>query len=131
MDNDIYLFNFANEFSQAIINILHNASDAINSKLEKNDLKLIKISTKQIKDDVIIEIIDNAGGIEKEVINKIFEPYFTTKHKFQGTGLGLYMTHKIIQTSMKGKITVCNHQFTFENKEYYGALFKIILKNNT
>ena len=131
LDNDIYIYNFANEFSQAIINILHNASDAINFKIEKNDLRVIKISTKQVKDDVIIEIIDNAGGIDSEVINKIFEPYFTTKHQFQGTGLGLYMTHKIIQTSMKGKITVCNHHFTFENKEYYGALFKIILKNNT
>ena len=131
LDNNIYLYNFSNEFSQAIINILHNASDAINFKLDKNDLRVIKITTKQIKDDVIIEIIDNAGGIDSEVINKIFEPYFTTKHQFQGTGLGLYMTHKIIQTSMKGKITVCNHHFTFENKEYIGALFKIVLKNNT
>ena len=131
LDDDIYLYNFANEFSQALINILHNASDAIASKRKINELRIIKISTKQIKDSVIIEIIDNAGGIDKEIMDKIFEPYFTTKHKYQGTGLGLYMTHKIIQTSMKGKITVHNQQFIFENKECMGALFKITLKNNT
>jgi PAS domain S-box-containing protein len=131
LDDDIYLYNFANEFSQALINILHNASDAIASKRKTNELRIIKISTKQIKDSVIIEIVDNAGGIDKEIMDKIFEPYFTTKHKYQGTGLGLYMTHKIIQTSMKGKITVRNQQFIFENKECMGALFKITLKNNT
>ena len=131
LDDDIYLYNFANEFSQALINILHNARDAIASKRKTNELRIIKISTKQIKDSVIIEIVDNAGGIDKEIIDKIFEPYFTTKHKYQGTGLGLYMTHKIIQTSMKGKITVRNQQFIFENKECMGALFKITLKNNT
>ena len=131
LDNDIYLYNFANEFSQALINILHNASDAINSKRKKDELRLIKITTKQTKDSVLIEIVDNAGGIDKEIIDKIFEPYFTTKHKYQGTGLGLYMTHKIIQTSMKGKITVSNKQFVFENKECIGALFKITLKNNS
>ena len=131
LDNDIYIYNFANEFCQALINILHNASDAIDSKLKESDLRIIKITTKQINDEVIIEIIDNAGGIDKEIINKIFEPYFTTKHKYQGTGLGLYMTHKIIQTSMKGKIFVCNDKFIFEDQEYQGALFRITLKNNT
>ena len=131
LDDDIYLYNFANEFSQALINILHNASDAISLKRKKSELRVIKISTRQIKDSVVIEIIDNAGGIDEEIIDKIFEPYFTTKHKYQGTGLGLYMTHKIIQSSMKGKITVSNKQFIFENKECIGALFKITLKNNT
>ncbi len=131
LDNDIYIYNFANEFSQALINILHNASDAIDSKLKETDLRIIRITTKQINDELIIEIIDNAGGIDKEIINKIFEPYFTTKHQYQGTGLGLYMTHKIIQSSMKGKISVKNDKFIFEDKEYKGAHFKITLKNNT
>jgi signal transduction histidine kinase len=131
LDNEIYLYNFANEFSQALINILHNASDAISLKRKKDELRVIKISTKQIKDSVLIEIVDNAGGIANEIIDKIFEPYFTTKHKYQGTGLGLYMTHKIIQSSMKGKITVCNKEFIFEDKKCVGALFKITLKNNT
>ena len=131
LDNDIYLYNFSNEFSQALINILHNASDAFASKVKENELRLIKITTKKIEDCVIIEILDNAGGINKDIINKIFEPYFTTKHQYQGTGLGLYMTHKIIQSSMKGKISVKNDKFIFEDKEYKGAHFKITLKNNT
>ena len=131
LDDEIYLFNFSNEFSQALINILNNASDAISSKLKQDELRLIKISTKQLKDIVEITILDNAGGIEKDIIEKIFEPYFTTKHKFQGTGLGLYMTHKIIKMSMKGKITVSNKEFTYEDKEYIGAEFKITLPSNT
>ena len=55
-----------------MINILHNASDAIDSKLKETDLRIIKITTKQINDEVIIEIIDNAGGIEKDIIDKIY-----------------------------------------------------------
>ena len=131
LDDSIYIYNFANEFSQAFINILHNASDAIAFKLKKGSLKIIKITTKQLDGHAIIEIADNAGGINSEIINKIFEPYFTTKHKFQGTGLGLYMTHKIIQESMKGKINVSNNTFTYKTQECFGALFKITLKNNT
>ena len=131
LDDSIYIYNFANEFSQAFINILHNASDAIAFKLKKGSLKIIKITTKQLDGHATIEIADNAGGINSEIINKIFEPYFTTKHKFQGTGLGLYMTHKIIQESMKGKINVSNNTFTYKTQECFGALFKITLKNNT
>ncbi len=131
LDDSIYIYNFANEFSQALINILHNASDAITLKLKKNELRIIKITTKQLDGYATIEIADNAGGINPEITNKIFEPYFTTKHKFQGTGLGLYMTHKIIQESMKGKISVSNNTFIFKNQECFGALFKITLKNNT
>ncbi|CAM3902976.1 PAS domain-containing sensor histidine kinase [Arcobacter cloacae] len=131
LDNDIYLYNYSNEFSQAFINIVNNASDAISLNLAQDELRLIKISTKQENNEVIISIVDNAGGINKNIINKIFEPYFTTKHKFQGTGLGLYMTHKIIKTSMKGKITVLNETFTYEDKLYTGAAFKIVLASHS
>lgn len=131
LDDEIYLYNFSNEFSQALINILHNASDAISSRLAQEELRLIKISTKQINDNIEITILDNAGGIDKNIIDKIFEPYFTTKHKFQGTGLGLYMTHKIIKMSMKGEIFVSNEEFIYENEKYIGAQFKIILSSNT
>lgn len=127
LDDEIYLYNFSNEFSQALINILNNANDAINSKLMLNELRIIKIASKQINNSIEITIQDNAGGINQDIIDKIFEPYFTTKHQFQGTGLGLYMTHKIINMSMKGKISVSNNQFIFANKSYKGALFKIVL----
>lgn len=131
LDNDIYLYNYSNEFSQAFINIIDNASDAISLNLAQDELRLIKISTRQENNEVIISIIDNAGGIDKDIMNKIFEPYFTTKHKFQGTGLGLYMTHKIIKTSMKGKITVLNETFVYEDTSYTGAAFKIILASHS
>jgi nitrogen fixation/metabolism regulation signal transduction histidine kinase len=131
LDDDIYIYNFSNEFSQALINILHNASDAIKSRIVgEYKLKIIKITTKQEKHRAIIEIIDNAGGIESDIIKKIFEPYFTTKHKYQGTGLGLYMTHKIVKMSMKGRISVSNKKFVFEDNTYKGALFKIVLPIN-
>ena len=130
LDNDIYIYNFANEFSQAIINILHNANDAIKNKLDADDIRIINISTRQEKNKAIIEITDNAGGIAKDVIKKIFEPYFTTKHKYQGTGLGLYMTYKIIKMSMKGSISVSNKKVIFEDKTYKGANFRISLVAN-
>ena len=131
LDDSIYIYNFANEFSQAIINILHNAADAISFKVDNDELKVIRVITKQTNKCVTVEIMDNAGGIEQEIINKIFEPYFTTKHKYQGTGLGLYMTRKIIQNSMKGKICVYNHEFTFENQKCFGASFKITLDGDS
>ncbi|WP_368030457.1 ATP-binding protein [Arcobacter sp. s6] len=130
LDKDIYLFNFSNEFSQIIVNILHNACDAIKARLSSNELRIIKITARQEKNKAIIEIVDNAGGIEKDIINKVFEPYFTTKHKYQGTGLGLYMTQKILKISMKGTIKVTNKTFIYENKTYKGALFRITLNIN-
>jgi C4-dicarboxylate-specific signal transduction histidine kinase len=130
LDHNIYVYNFSNEFSQALINILHNASDALKNNLKDHELRLIKITTKQVNNNAIIEILDNAGGINKEIITKVFEPYFTTKHKYQGTGLGLYMTHKIIKMSMKGRISVSNKKFAFKDTSYRGAFFKITLAIN-
>ena len=92
--------------------------------------KLILIDTYLEKNNVIISIQDNAGGIPNDIINNIFEPYFTTKHKSQGTGLGLYMTHQMIHDHMNGKIEIVNNDFTYENDDYTGALFKVILPNS-
>ena len=130
LDKDIYIYNFSNEFSQIIVNILHNACDAIKARLSNDELRIIKITARQEKNKAIIEIVDNAGGIEKDIIKKIFEPYFTTKHKYQGTGLGLYMTRKILKISMKGSIKATNKTFDHEGKKYKGALFKITLNIN-
>ena len=125
------MYNYSNELTQALINILNNACDAINLNLKNNESRLVKISTQQIENQIEISIIDSAGGIEPKIINKIFEPYFTTKHKYQGTGLGLYMTHEIIEKSMNGNIEVTNEKFIYENQTYYGACFKIILSSKT
>ena len=89
LDDDVFLNNLANEFSQAFINILNNAKDAIVLNLKDNESGLIKIKTKKIDNFIEILVLDNALGVDKDILNKIFEPYFTTKHKYQGTGLGL------------------------------------------
>ena len=125
LEEGIFINSLANEFSQAFINILNNAKDAIVLNLKDNEYGLIKIKTKKIDKFIEISILDNAKGIEKDILNKIFEPYFTTKHKYQGTGLGLYMTRKIINSSMGGEITVQNRKFVHNQKKYEGAEFKI------
>ena len=125
LDDDVFLNNLANEFSQAFINILNNAKDAIVLNLKDNESGLIKIKTKKIDNFIEILVLDNALGVDKDILNKIFEPYFTTKHKYQGTGLGLYVTRKIINSSMGGEISVQNKKFTHNKKEYKGAEFKI------
>ena len=70
---------------------------------------------------------DNAEGIPEDILPKIYEPYFTTKHQSQGTGLGLHMTYRLITEAMNGKIETTNVEFKYENKLYKGVEFKIIL----
>ena len=76
--------------------------------------------------DLTIEIKDNAGGIKNELIEKIFDSYFTTKGK-SGTGLGLYMSKNIITQSVKGHLEVKNVNFTYDDVQYIGAQFSIII----
>jgi len=98
--------SFKNEFSQALLNIITNAKDIL--ILRKIKKPKIHILVKEDAKCIQIEVLDNAGGIQEEIIDKIFDPYFTTKHQAQGTGIGLYMTKMIIENNMNGKITVKN-----------------------
>lgn len=95
-----------NELQQCIINVVNNSKDAIASNKIPNGK--IKITISKEKDFIKINILDNAGGMSEEYINRIFEPYFTTKHEFQGTGLGLYIVNKIVTESLKGEIHIKN-----------------------
>ncbi len=116
-NNPIRIYMIKEELSQVIINILNNARDVITHKEIKEGW--IKISLKEFKNVIILSIEDNGKGIAKKNISKVFDPYFTTKHQFQGTGLGLYMSKTIVEKHLNGKLEVNNT----EN----GALFKITL----
>ncbi|MFA5232958.1 MAG: HAMP domain-containing sensor histidine kinase, partial [Sulfurimonas sp.] len=101
---DIEVLGITNELTQVIINLINNSKDAFihNSIL----LREIAITTKREKGFALIEVQDNAGGIAKENIEKIFEPYFTTKHKSRGTGLGLFMSKMICEQGLGGTLDV-------------------------
>jgi signal transduction histidine kinase len=121
---DCEVLTFENELLQVIINILNNAEDELIKK-EKDFEKYLFIKIVKEKNTLEIFIKDNAGGIKEEIIDRIFEPYFTTKHKSKGTGIGLYMCEEIINKHIKGTISVSNEKYVYQNKEYIGAMFKI------
>jgi two-component system, NtrC family, sensor kinase len=121
---DVLLISKENELIQVLVNILNNAKDALETI--QNQRKLIFINTYKNKNDrFIIEIKDTAKGVDNTVIDRIFEPYFSTKHKAQGTGIGLYMSQSIVTNSLHGILSVKNETFTYENIEYTGANFHI------
>ena len=120
--NNQLVIGYENELLQSLLNILNNAKDALK---EKEDNKVIIISTDIINDILRINIQDSAGGVPQDIINKIYEPYFTTKHQSQGTGIGLYMTKEIIVKHMNGQIEVSNTEFEYNNNKLTGALFSI------
>lgn len=123
---DIKILSSENELIQVILNILNNAKDALN-KIE-NSKKLIFISIYLKNEEIFIEIKDNAGGVDNDIVEKIFDPYFTTKHQSQGTGIGLYMSQNIIKNILNGHLKVSNDTFIYEGVEYIGAKFTISLK---
>jgi len=122
---DAQIFSIENELIQVLINILNNARDAFERKNIDQKIVLIEIYTKENK--VYIEILDNAGGVPSKIIDRIFEPYFTTKHQSQGTGIGLYMSEEIIKKHLYGNIYIKNKEFIYKKTPYKGALFTIVL----
>ncbi len=121
---DIIIETYQNELLQAILNILNNAKDALQNKTNK---RYVFIEAKQQKQNFLLTIRDNAGGINPAIIERIYEPYFTTKHQSLGTGIGLYMTHSIIVDHMHGEIRTKNVEFEYNNEMYKGAQFVISL----
>ena len=122
---EIEILSLENELIQVLMNIFVNAKDALKQTL--GDEKYIIIDVFKKEDNLIIQIKDSAKGIDEKIIDKIFEPYFTTKHKFKGTGIGLYMSKLLVEKHLKGSIKASNTEFTFMDKIHKGALFEIIL----
>ncbi len=112
------LHTHANELRQVVLNLLKNAQDAMLESSVENPK--IEILTYDEDNHSILEISDNGGGIPEDVIENIFEPYFTTREKKDGTGLGLYMSKTIVSEHCQGSITVSNDD--------QGARFKIKLE---
>lgn len=112
---------YQNEFAQVVLNILVNAKDAI---IERgiSDARII-ITVGSEAGCTVVTIADNAGGIPEEIINKVFDPYFTTKGPQYGTGIGLFMSKTIIEKNMDGRLTVQNTDT--------GAEFRIEVRNGT
>ncbi|MDD2698409.1 MAG: PAS domain S-box protein [Arcobacteraceae bacterium] len=122
IDPKIEILGFESELMQGFINILNNSKDALLEHCASED-KYIFIETKIMNNQLQIIFKDNAGGIKKDIIDKIFEPYFTTKHKNIGTGLGLSMTYKIITEHHQGTIQVQNTNYEYNGKKFTGAMF--------
>ena len=126
--DELKVFGLDSELMQVLINILNNARDIFEEK-ELND-KLILIKSYKDGNDIVISIHDNAGGIPENIIEKIFEPYFTTKHQSQGTGIGLYMSYDIITKNMSGKLKATNELINHNDSNRLGAKFEIIIPSN-
>jgi PAS domain S-box-containing protein len=114
-EQELVLFGASGELSQVVLNILGNARDVLRDKGTLEAYVSIKLYTND--KEMIIEIADNGGGIPPEVLPKIFDPYFSTKNKAQGTGIGLYMSKTIIEKHYKGKLEAKNSE--------EGAIFTI------
>lgn len=114
---DVTVMGIPNELSQVMINLIQNSKDAFNQN--NINQKKITITTKKDGAFAIITIQDNAGGIKAENIEKIFEPYFTTKHESAGTGLGLFMSKMICEQGFNGTINIA------QDKNQKGVTFII------
>ena len=115
-------FALENAFIHSILNLLKNACDAMGDQHH-----LIFIECSVHAENIQIKIKDSGEGIDTKIIDKIFDPYFTTKHQSFGTGSGLYICKEIIELQMNGSIHVQNVTFEHEGDQYKGAEFTLTL----
>ena len=105
-DESLELLGVQGEFSQVVLNLLSNAKDAV---LEARQAQpRIWMRAEQQGDRILIAVEDNGGGIAPDILEKIFDPYFTTKEEGKGTGIGLYMSKMIVESNMNGRLRVAN-----------------------
>lgn|GEM_PF-5493482 len=131
IENDLMVNLNENIFIQALLNIFNNSHDAFKEGEIDKDSRYLFLDVKKKDENIIIKIKDSAGGIKEEIIDKIFEPYFTTKHQSLGTGIGLYMTSQIINKHLKGNISAKNITYGYENKRFKGCEFLITIPSDS
>ena len=112
---------YENEFIQIISNIIENIEE------HAKDNKYIFISVYKEDTDMVVKIKDNGGGVSEELLDKIFEAYFTTKHKYMGKGMGLYVVHQMVQEYFKGTVEANNDTYEYEGKTYTGLELTITI----
>ena len=115
-NTNLNIYGYENELMQAILNIINNAKDAL--LVNKNNNRKIDICLKNEQNNLILDIIDNGPGISKDIQEKVFLQYFSTKSK--GHGIGLYMSKLIIEDKLNGKIS-----YKYTNN---GSSFRITFK---
>lgn len=106
VEDDAMVEGYPNEFAQVILNMLSNTSDVFQERKTGQPKIVIRIFRENAR--AVMSISDNAGGIPEEIIDRIFDPYFTTKDPEKGTGLGLYMAKAIIEKNMGGRLWARN-----------------------
>jgi C4-dicarboxylate-specific signal transduction histidine kinase len=112
-EGDLMITGYPNEYAQVLLNILMNARDAL---VERNiDAPRISLAAALLECKTVVTISDNAGGIAEKNLDKLFDPYFTTKEPGKGTGIGLFMSKIIIEKNMGGRLTARN---TSEGAEF-------------
>lgn len=107
-EEKLYILGTTSELFEIFNAILTNANDAFSKNKNVTNKQIVITVKKKNENKIFITIRDNAGGIEKDKINNIFDPYFTTKHESIGTGISLYLTYKIVTENLKGTIYVKN-----------------------
>jgi len=124
---DIFVNGSSSQLSQVFLNILNNAKDILVEKDIAHKVVFLEV----FRDDnyAVITISDNAGGIPDDVAAKIYDPYFTTKHKSQGTGIGLFMSKRIVEQRFDGILENRNRDFEVEEEKYFGASFSVKIKS--
>lgn len=121
--NNIFVKQNKNQMVQVFINILKNSIDAL-CKVEK-DSRIIIIDNCEDENYFYINITDSGDGIKEDNLDKIYEPYFTTKHKYIGTGLGLFIVKKVMQNNFLGEININNKEFEFNTKKLTGTFVEL------
>ncbi|MFA6136511.1 MAG: PAS domain S-box protein [Sulfurimonas sp.] len=127
IDTDLKVFHNSKSIEHVLLNLITNAKDAFENK---NDMrgKKIRIVTTIENDTALLSVEDNAGGIKKEIMNKIFNPYFTTKEQGKGTGIGLYMSKRMVEDVEGSCLSVKNidsgavFSITFKKEEEHKTL---------